>query len=147
VSDRVHVQQHAQQLRDVQLAERYENDRPKPEGPETKHDDDAASNAGTASSDSSKGSRAAVAREPGEFISSQYDEIVEWLGRYLKGKKDQAWIAQWKTLFGRVLPLHTFLRCGCQLSAVMLTAASAAHGHDAARAELATPMPLPKLDL
>jgi hypothetical protein len=124
--DRLHFQQPAQQLRHVQLSERHGNDRPKAEGPENKHDGDVASDSGTASSDSSKGSRAPVAREAGEFINSQYDEILEWLGRYLKGKKEPAWISQWRTLFGRVLPLHTFLRCACQLSAVRLTAASVA---------------------
>ena len=66
------------------------------------------------SDDSSKsGSRVVAEREPGQFINIRYDMLVDWLAAYITDKKPADWIKEWKIVFNRVLPLHTFIRCGC----------------------------------
>ena len=65
----------------------------------------------TDSSDS-EGDQDAAERKPGEFINIAYDDLVGWLQDWLVGQKPPEWIKSWSTLFKRMLPLHTFLRCG-----------------------------------
>jgi hypothetical protein len=92
----------------MQLAQRQNGDPDKPGKPNRRNKDtDAASDS---SSDSDR-SNVEAQREPGEFINMVYEDMVSWLDRYLRDKKDAAWMKEWRTVWSRVVPLHTFLRC------------------------------------
>ena len=53
-------------------------------------------------------------RRPNQFISLDYDQLVEFIYRERVSKQGLPWRGDWKRLFGRQMPLYTTVRCAAR---------------------------------
>jgi hypothetical protein len=49
-------------------------------------------------------------RHPNQFIIAPYEDLVKWMSEYLATNRPANWVRDWKAIFSKVLPRHTFLR-------------------------------------
>ena len=53
-------------------------------------------------------------RRPNQFISLDYDQLVDFMYRELVSEQDLPWRDDWKKLFARQMPLYTIVRCAAR---------------------------------
>ena len=78
--------------------------------PQNKRRTSNSSSSSSSPSSSSSSKKIPKVKQPNQFINIAYDDLLQWLECYLTDKKPAEWVDEWKVLFSKHLPQHTFLR-------------------------------------